>query len=56
MNATLTPAQKEQLLELIHQTIIPAIHEDVIGDYDEEDEDNAKDLFYEAIQFISNNM
>ncbi len=56
MNATLTPAQKEQLLELIHQTIIPAIHEDVIGDYDEEDEDKAMDLYYEAVQFISNNI
>jgi hypothetical protein len=56
MNASLTPAQKEQLLELIHQTIIPAIQEDVIGDYEDEDEDKAKDLFYEAVQFISNNI
>lgn len=56
MKATLTRAQKEQLRELIHQTIIPAIHEDVIGDYDEEDEDKAMDLYYEAVQFISNNI
>jgi hypothetical protein len=56
MKATLTQEQKEQLLSLIHETIIPAIHEDVIGDYEEEDEDKAMDLYYEAIEFISNNL
>lgn len=56
MKRTLTRDQKDRLLNLINETIIPAIHEDVIGDYEEEDEDAAYDLYHEAIEFIVNNL
>ena len=56
MKTSLTPEQKEQLRALIHETIIPAIREDVLGDYDDENEDAMMDLFYEATQFIRNNI
>ena len=56
MKIKLTNTQKDQLKDLINETILPAIQEDVLGSYEVEDEEELEYLLHEALQFVKDHL